>query len=346
MSDTTANLALPFIMPAQAQKHVSHNEALDLLDIIVQLSVQSDTQPDPPATPALGARYALPVGSVGLWAGHDHEIAAWTGASWTFVHPRAGWQAYVIERSQTIVWTGTQWRPSVSGTLQTEAVGINATADPTNRLSVSSDAVLLNHAGGGHQLKINKSAESSTGSLLFQTNWSGRAEMGCTGEDAFTIKASADGAGWATAMRVAPATGIAEFPQGLRCEGSFGGTAVLGTVSQDNGASTGALFENGDGPQGSFMRFANGLQICQSPEISIGDLDTAAGAIFTGTDILWAFPAPFAAPPHISTAGSVATIWCGTGGLGTGAVTVKPMSHSASTQGAAISITAIGRWIS
>jgi len=38
MSDATTNLALPYILAAQAQKHVTHNEALRLLDGIVQLS--------------------------------------------------------------------------------------------------------------------------------------------------------------------------------------------------------------------------------------------------------------------------------------------------------------------
>lgn len=35
----TANLKLPYILPSQAQKHVTHNEALRLLDGIVQLAV-------------------------------------------------------------------------------------------------------------------------------------------------------------------------------------------------------------------------------------------------------------------------------------------------------------------
>jgi hypothetical protein len=46
---------------------------------------------------------------------------------------------------------------TVSTTLEnTPELGINATADPTNRLSVSAPATLLNHEGAGHQLKINK----------------------------------------------------------------------------------------------------------------------------------------------------------------------------------------------
>ena len=40
MTTTTPRLGLPFIKAAQAQKHVSHNAALERLDSIVQLCVQ------------------------------------------------------------------------------------------------------------------------------------------------------------------------------------------------------------------------------------------------------------------------------------------------------------------
>jgi hypothetical protein len=39
MSDATTHLLLPYILAAQAQKHVTHNEALRILDGLVQLSV-------------------------------------------------------------------------------------------------------------------------------------------------------------------------------------------------------------------------------------------------------------------------------------------------------------------
>lgn len=41
MSESIARLALPIMMPAQAQKHVTHNEALEKLDLVVQLAVAS-----------------------------------------------------------------------------------------------------------------------------------------------------------------------------------------------------------------------------------------------------------------------------------------------------------------
>ena len=72
----------------------------------------------------------------------------------------------------------------------------------TNRLAVSAPATLLTHAGNGHQLKLNKAASGDTASLLYQTNWSGRAEMGLTGDDHFRLKVSADGAAWTDALTV------------------------------------------------------------------------------------------------------------------------------------------------
>lgn len=81
-------------------------------------------------------------------------------------------------------------------------LGVNATADTTNRLAVASPASLFSHAGAGHQHKINKAATGDTASVLFQTGASGRAEFGLTGDDDFHIKVSPDGAVWKEALIV------------------------------------------------------------------------------------------------------------------------------------------------
>ena len=39
--ENSANLQLPYIMPSQAQKHVTHNEAVRTLDALVQLVCES-----------------------------------------------------------------------------------------------------------------------------------------------------------------------------------------------------------------------------------------------------------------------------------------------------------------
>ena len=58
MTDTT-HLALPLIAAAQAQKHVTHNEALRSLDALVMLSVDDRDLSAPPGSPTEGARYLV-----------------------------------------------------------------------------------------------------------------------------------------------------------------------------------------------------------------------------------------------------------------------------------------------
>lgn len=111
MPDTTAHLALPFIMAAQAQKHVTHNEALRLLDGIVQLSVLDRDLTDPPGSPAEGDRYIPAAGATGAWAGWDGSIAYWIDGAWMKILPAPGWLAWAVDESQALVWTGSAWIP-------------------------------------------------------------------------------------------------------------------------------------------------------------------------------------------------------------------------------------------
>jgi hypothetical protein len=96
MPDTTetAHLGLPYLAAAQAQKHVTHNEALRVLDTVIQLSVLDRSLTEPPATPAHGDRYIVGDSATGAWAGHDGEVAAYVDGAWQFCTPEEGWVAY------------------------------------------------------------------------------------------------------------------------------------------------------------------------------------------------------------------------------------------------------------
>ncbi|SDR12559.1 DUF2793 domain-containing protein [Pseudovibrio sp. Tun.PSC04-5.I4] len=117
MSEMTANLKLPMIAAAQAQKHVTHNEALALVDLVVQLSVISNSTGIPPAEPAEGVRYIVPVGASGAFAGHDQKVAAFDAGIWRYLAPSEGWAAWVQSAGVMQVFSGGAWGSfsSVSG---------------------------------------------------------------------------------------------------------------------------------------------------------------------------------------------------------------------------------------
>jgi len=185
MSDTSHVLGLPFIQPAQAQKHVTHNEAIRALDALVQLNVTDRDRTVPPASPVSGDRHIVADGAGGAWADKDGDIAVFEDAGWTF---------YL------------QNLPNL---------GINTTANDINRLAVSADATLLSHEGGDHRVVVNKADDSDTASLLFQSNWTGHAEMGLTGGQDFALRVSPDGSSFTNALQADAATGVVTAPQGI-----------------------------------------------------------------------------------------------------------------------------------
>lgn len=224
MSDNSSILALPYIQPSQAQKHVTHNEALLALDVLVQLSVTSRDQTAAPAAPVDGERHIVASLATGDWVGQDGAVAVYLQNAWMFFAPLAGWRAYVSSEDSMAVFDGTQW-DSMLADLQPDdfqnlgGVGVNATSDAANKLAVSSDAILLTHDGAGHQIKVNKNTEIDTSSLLFQTDWSGRAEMGTNGSDDFSIKVSPDGALWNEAMSVDKSSAKVSFAEEVNIAG-------------------------------------------------------------------------------------------------------------------------------
>jgi Protein of unknown function (DUF2793) len=183
MPDETTILSLPLILPSQAQKHITHNEALAQLDLIVQLTVLSRVLTTAPALPSLGDRHIVAAGATGPWVGQSGRIALYAESGWQFTAPLPGWRAHVLDEGQTAVFDGLAWQTLADGPLTVGQLGVAATPDATNRLSVAADATLFTHAGAGHQLKLNKAAPAQTASLLFQTGFSGRAEMGTAGND-------------------------------------------------------------------------------------------------------------------------------------------------------------------
>lgn len=222
MSDTTPHLGLPLIAASQAQKHVTHNEALGLLDALVQLACLDKDLTAPPTSPAEGDRYLVVTANPGgAWAGLAGQVVRYADGVWTGSVPRAGWFAYVVDEADLYVFDGAAWtsfRRTQTGSQSLSRLGINTDADSTNRLAVKADAALLSWddvtpGSGDMRITVNKKASAGDAGFVFQTGYASRALFGTLGGDDVVLKTSPDGAAFATAFTAAAATGVVAFAQ-------------------------------------------------------------------------------------------------------------------------------------
>jgi hypothetical protein len=209
---------------------------------------------------------------------------------WRRIDPLSGWLAWVDDEEKFVRWTGLAWS-DIGATLTTlqglGLLGIGTVADTDNPFAAKLNKALWTARyaaeGGDGSLRytLNKETAANTLSLLMQTGWSGRAEIGLVGSDDLAIKVSPDGSTWKEAVRFDRSSGMARFPSnpalaalsGLTgSNGAFvrftgAGTAtmqpILGSVTESAGVPTGALMERGANANGSYERYASGLAICQ-----------------------------------------------------------------------------------
>ncbi|MFZ5733473.1 MAG: DUF2793 domain-containing protein [Pseudomonadota bacterium] len=227
MTDT-ANLGLPFIEGSQAQKHVTHNEALRILDAVIQVAVRDTDRSAPPASPDEGDRHIVAAAPAGAWAGHATTIATWEDGAWRFLVPHTGWIAWSIADDVLFVFDGTAWRDLRELPVLLDdilRIGVNTPADMVNRLSVRSNAVLLNAIATGDggsgdvRLQMSKEGPGNTASVVFSSAFSGRAEFGLIGSDAFKLKVSPDGSSFTDSFVIDQASGNLTLPKALSLTG-------------------------------------------------------------------------------------------------------------------------------
>lgn len=144
MTDS-ARLALPWLDAGQAQKEWTHNEALALLDIAVQASVERVGIDVPPANPAVGACWILGAAPTGAWAGRAAAITGWTEGGWRFVVPRPGFSAWSVADATVVRYGATGWRLDRVAPIAAPSGG--AVMDAECRSAVSAILAALRAAG-------------------------------------------------------------------------------------------------------------------------------------------------------------------------------------------------------
>lgn len=95
-------LQMPLMSAGQAQKELTHNEALILLDNISHACCAGGPSNTPPPSPELGLSYLCGPVPAGDWLGHAQGVACWTEGGWRFVQPFDGLQ--LIDRATGFTW--------------------------------------------------------------------------------------------------------------------------------------------------------------------------------------------------------------------------------------------------
>lgn len=208
--DVTPRLNLPYIASQQAQKQVTYNQAMRLLDILVQPVVGSRSLASPPDTPDDGDIYLVAAGATGGWGGKSGQLAAFIDGGWLFRATHDGWLLFVEDEGLFVQRQAGSWVELGSSPA---LFGVNTTADPTHRFAVASPASRFSHQGSDHRLFIDKATPADTASQIFQSGASGRAEIGLLGDDDLHLKVSPDGVTWTEVLRAA-ATGEVQLSTG------------------------------------------------------------------------------------------------------------------------------------
>ncbi|MBB3871776.1 hypothetical protein GGR11_001290 [Brevundimonas mediterranea] len=223
--DFTARLALPYLAAGQMQKHVTLNVALTRLDALLQTAVVSRTLTTQPVAPFDGDLYILPQGATGAaWSGRPAgALMRFESGGWSVVAAPVGLIALVLDTAVVVVcgeegWSPLgQWLGEVQGLSR---LGLGTTADAANPLAVKTNTALFTARGaaeggdGDLRLTLNKEAAGDVLSLLFQSGYGGRAELGLAGDENLSLKVSPDGSTWLRAFGVDRATGRITFDKG------------------------------------------------------------------------------------------------------------------------------------
>ncbi|MGV3578933.1 DUF2793 domain-containing protein [Brevundimonas sp.] len=209
-SNQSARLDLPYLAAGQLQKHVTLNQALTRLDALAQTAVVSRSVAAQPADPDDGALYILPASPTGaVWSGwSEGDLARAELGGWTRVPTPEGTLAVVLDEDSLIVRGEDGWSDFPARLQSLTRLGLNTEADADNpfaaRLNKALWTALPEGEGGDGDLRFtfNKDGPADVLSLLFQSGYGGRAELGLIGDDDLTLKVSPDGGTWREALRI------------------------------------------------------------------------------------------------------------------------------------------------
>ena len=108
---STTNIGLPEISQSQANKYITHNEALWRLDALVQGHVIDRDIDDAPGSPSNGDSYIISsTPAAGGWVGASQYDIAYYQGGWYYATPQEGWELWVDDEDVKVQFNGSYWQ--------------------------------------------------------------------------------------------------------------------------------------------------------------------------------------------------------------------------------------------
>ena len=142
MSETN-QLGLTLVEAAQAQKHITVNEALVRLDAAAALTVVDWDLALPPSTPVDGAAYLVGSSAIAEWTGKDQHVAIWSNGGWVYLAPKTGWEAWNLAIGAPVTFDGVSWGANVAEFSASGAATLNRVIEADHVISAGANSVTL-----------------------------------------------------------------------------------------------------------------------------------------------------------------------------------------------------------
>lgn len=105
----TPRLDLPHLVPGQMSKEITHNEALERIDMAVQPVVAGGPLSAPPSGAVVGDSYLVASGATDEWAGQDDALAMRGAGGWLFLSAFDGMTVFDAVSGATLRFRGGAW---------------------------------------------------------------------------------------------------------------------------------------------------------------------------------------------------------------------------------------------
>lgn len=155
---TSPKWGIPYIAEGQAAPEVTHNQAVNMLQMI-RLGGVIDLQNGPPGSPVEGAVYIVGTVPTGAWIGHANALAGFYGGAWVFVPgvdddgtiipmgaAQAGLTMFNITTGANVTWDGAAWGLNTLSPVE-------GTFTPTMAFSVPGTSTFSYGTRAGHYQK-------------------------------------------------------------------------------------------------------------------------------------------------------------------------------------------------